>query len=262
MEINFRASSSAPLFLGSDGLTETQVARLKELSDRHFSFLQGDKKMKLTPNMERERDILLKKKDDFDNGIIDLPQGAKSYVRELVDQMVYGYKPEFSNKEMDKGNAVEEKAIELINLYFMTDYKKSNSILSYGPHVGHPDIDEDMMIIDNKSSRNKKTFPKLSEDISNSTYEWQLKMYCYMKSKMTGEDWRTGRLVYTLMSTPEELVPEWEGDDLHNVDHLDLKLRVTYVDYELTDSDIAHIERRTNSALKFAEEYYSKLINK
>jgi hypothetical protein len=83
-----------------------------------------------------------------------------------------------------------------------------------------------------------------------------------MKSKMTGEKWSKARLCYVLMSTPETLVPEWEDDDLHYVDDLDPALRITYIEFELTDADIAHIERREKAAVKYATEYYNKLITK
>jgi len=49
---------------------------------------------------------------------------------------------------------------------------------------------------------------------------------------------------------------------LHYVNDLDLNLRVTPIDYVLTDEDIAKIERREKAALKYATEYYNFLINK
>jgi hypothetical protein len=83
-----------------------------------------------------------------------------------------------------------------------------------------------------------------------------------MKSKMTKKKWRRARLCYVLMSTPEGLIPEWEGDDLHYVDDLDPNLRVTYIEFELTDADIKHIERREKAAIKYAKEYFNQIINK
>jgi hypothetical protein len=64
------------------------------------------------------------------------------------------------------------------------------------------------------------------------------------------------------MNTPEELIPEWEQDDLHYVDHLDPKHRITYVEYELTDDDIKKIESRVKMALEYANEYFNQLTNK
>lgn len=264
-KLSFRASGIAPLFLGTDGLTEAQATRLKELSDRHASFLSGENpKAKLTANMEAELDKLLSIKENIDKGIVELSAGARSYVESIVDQIVYNYKPSFGDRKTEKGNRVEDDAIGVINQYFMSDYKKSESFLIHGNVKGHPDIeDEDeLMISDLKCSWSKDTFPKLPRHISNSTYEWQLKTYLYLKSKMTGKPWRKAQLIYVLMSTPEDLVPDYEGDDLHYVDDLDLRLRITYVEYFLTEEEIAHMERRLSAALKYAEDYYNELMQK
>jgi len=159
---------------------------------------------------------------------------------------------------------MESYAIEFLSTQWFANFQKSESSLSYGAMVGHPDIEdeESRMIVDIKCSWSKKTFPKLPMFIDNSTYEWQGKLYLYMKSKMTGQDWRTFGLAYVLMNTPEELVPEWEQDDLHYVEHLDPKYRITYVEYELTDADINKIESRLKLALKYADEYFNQLTNK
>lgn len=261
-KLKFHASSSAPLFSGEDELTANQISRIAELqSEKEKGVNANGNKVKWTDNKAAELADLLKRKEDFDKGIVELPKGAKSYVEEIVNQIVYGYKPSFSqkgNRPVEKGSTVEDEAIELINAYFMKDYVKSTTSLRKGHFVGHPDIedDEEEMILDNKSSWTKETFPKLPEHISSSTYEWQGKQYCYMKG------WRKFRLVYTLMTTPENLIPENEADDLHYADDLNIGLRVTYVDFELTDKDIAHMERRHDAAVKYASEYYSKLMEK
>lgn len=268
-QIKFRASGAAPLFAGDDGLSESKKVRMKELQDRHQSFLieedpKQKKKLELTDNMKKELAELERIHNEFLDGIVELSTGGKTYVESLVNEIVYKYKKTFGSKETEKGITVEEEAIEFINLFFMMELLKSDSSLSHGFFKGHPDLEDEVnkIITDIKCSWNKDTFPKLPEHISNSTYEWQLKLYCYMKSKMTGDQWRKARLCYVLMSTPEGLVPEWEGDDLHYVDDLDPALRITYIEFELTDADIAHIERREKAAVKYAKEYYNKLINK
>lgn len=261
-KLKFHASAAAPLFSGTDGLTDTQIKRIAELQfEKDNGVNANGNKVKWTDNKDAELKDLLKRKANFDDGIVELPKGAKTYVENVVNQIVYGYRPAFAqkgNRQVEKGQQVEDDAIELIGTYFMKEYKKSESSLSKGHFVGHPDIEdeEDEMILDNKSSWTKETFPTLPEQIDSSTYEWQGKLYCYMKG------WRSFRLVYTLMTTPEGLIPENENDDLHYADDLNIGLRVTYVDYELTDEDIAHIERRHNAAVEYALKYYSKLMEK
>lgn len=270
-DIKFRASAAAPLFLGEDGLTDSQAKRLKELSDRHASFLVEEdpklkKKFELTDNMKAELDSLLKINENLENELIELPKGAKTYIEGLVDEHVYEYKDNIDNKYVRKGLIVEDSeeedihksAIKISRLVCFANYRKSSSYLQKGSFHGHPDIEDsdEETIVDIKSSWNKKTFPKRPEDGHNSQYEWQGKLYCYMKG------WRKFKLCYVLMTTPEDLVPDYEDGSLHYVNNLDLNLRVTCLDYVLTDDDIAKIERRERAALKYANEYYEFLINK
>jgi hypothetical protein len=248
----FRASACAPLFTGEDGLTDKQQEELLSLLDKDKRTAIQEQKM---------LDLIAKRDADPE-----LPKGAKTYIESLVDQHVYKYEDYIDNKYVRKGIAVEDSedeninksAIKIANSLFFSEYCKSSSYLKKGKFHGHPDIeDEDEeMIIDIKSSWNKKTFPKRPEDGENSQYEWQGKLYCYMKG------WKKFRLCYVLMSTPEELVPDNEHGSLHYADDLSLNLRVTCVDYELTDKDIEKIERREKAAVKYAKEYYKFLINK
>lgn len=250
--LKFRASACAPLFTGEDGLTDKQEEKLAQLLAKE----------KRTALQEQEVLDLIAKRDAEP----ELPKGAKTYIEGLVDQYVYKYEDSIDNKYVRKGLAVEDSddeninksAIKIASRVIFAEYSKSVSYLKKGHFHGHPDIedDEEKMIVDIKSSWSKKTFPKRPEDGHDSTYEWQGKLYCYMKG------WSKFRLCYVLMSTPEELVPENENDSLHYCDDLPLNLRVTYLDYELTDKDIEKIERREQAAVKYAKEYYNFLINK
>ena len=140
--------------------------------------------------------------------------------------------------------------------------------LEYGISKGHPDVvdERDMLVLDVKSSWNKKTFTKTIEKatkkVKESGYDWQVKHYLYMLRKMTGKDWRNGVIAFVLCSTPEELVPEWEGDQLHYVDHLPDNMLVTKVSFTLTDEEIEFMEARLESAEKYANEYIKYLKNK
>lgn len=250
--LKFRASACAPLFTGEDGLTEKQEEKLSQLLAKE----------KRTALQEQEMLDLIAKRDAEP----ELPKGAKTYIEGLVDQYVYKYEDSIDNKYVRKGLAVEDSedddinksAIKIASRVIFADYSKSVSYLQKGHFHGHPDIeDEDEQeIVDIKSSWNKKTFPKRPEDGHDSTYEWQGKLYCYMKG------WRKFKLCYVLMTTPEELVPDNESDSLHYCNDLPLNLRVTYLDYELTDNDIEKIERREQAAIKYAQEYCNFLINK
>ena len=248
----FRASAAAPLFTGEDGITQKQQEELDYLLSRPNP----------TDNQRQKIHDILEKK----NAEPELPQGAKTFIEEIVEKSIYGYNTSFSgNKSTDKGNAVEDDSIELYNAIFITDHKKVIMELSFGPYVGHPDIVSyhDYKVIDIKSPWDKKTFPKFEEDGRNTTYEWQVKLYLYMILKSTKIDnWRNGEIAYMLVNTPENLLNDWDDETLHYMDDLSFELRHTIVPVVLTDADIEKIERRGDMATKYANFYHDKLMNK
>lgn len=247
--MQFRSSSCAALFTGTDGLTAAQDRTLTELLS----------KIKLTDKQAETRDELIRKRD----ADIELPEGAKTYIKELVDREVYKYQVSFSSRETDKGTQVEDASIEVYNRLFFTDYKK---LVEGDEHfevtdeysTGHPDIvsTSEKKVIDIKSSFTKKSFPKFAEDGKNSTYEWQVKDY------LRKLGWTKGEIAYVLVNTPEELVGDWDEQSLHYADDIDDRLRVTIIPIELTDEDVKFMEGRYKAAYKFAEEYKLKLTNK
>lgn len=247
--MQFRSSSCAALFTGTDGLTAVQDRTLTELLS----------KIKLTEKQAETRDELIRKRD----ADIELPEGAKTYIKELVDREVYKYQVSFSSRETDKGTQVEDESIEVYNRLFFTDYKKLVEGDEYFEVTdeyssGHPDIvsKSEKKVIDIKSSFTKKSFPKFAEDGKNSTYEWQVKDY------LRKLGWTKGEIAYVLVNTPEELVGDWDEQSLHYADDIDDRLRVTVIPIELTDEDIKFMEGRYSAAYKFAEEYKLKLTNK
>ena len=247
--MKFRSSSCAALFTGTDGLTVAQDRTLTELLS----------KIKLTEKQAETRDELIRKRD----ADVELPQGAKTLIEELVNEEVYKYKVSFSTKETEKGTTVEDESIEVYNRLFFTDYKK---LVEGDEHFevtdeyssGHPDIvsTSENKVIDIKSSFTKKSFPKFAEDGKNSTYEWQVKDY------LRKLGWRSGEIAYVLADTPEGLLNDWDEPSLHYMGDIDDRLRVTVIPIELTDEDIKFMEGRYRAAYKYAEEYKLKLTNK
>jgi len=258
--IRVRSSGCSPLFAGrKGGLTDKQREKLDGLK----------MKIKLTDKQAEERDELERKSVVSD----ELSDGAKSYIEEMVDEMVYGYKTSVSTKEMTKGTNVEEESIDVYNRLFFRSYYKiaefdNHYELRHGISVGHPDIvDEDTLkVIDIKSPWSKKTMPKTvkkaEKKVKESGYDWQVKHYLYMLRKMTGLDWREGEVAFVLSNTPEELIPDNESDSLHYMDDLADELRVTIVRVEMTDDDIVWMESQLERADSYAKMYFNYLNNK
>lgn len=262
--IKVRSSGCSPLFTGrKGGLTDKQREKLNGLK----------MKIKLTEKQAEERDELEKKAEMSD----ELSEGAKSYIEEMVDEMVYGYKTTISSREMTKGTDVEHESIDVYNRLFFRSYHKLAEFddyyeLKHGKNnlisVGHPDIvDADTMkVIDIKSPWSKKTMPKTvkkaEKKVKEAGYDWQVKHYLYMLTKMTGKKWTDGEVAFVLSNTPEELIPDNEADSLHYMDNLADELRVTIVKVELTDDDISWMDSQLMKAESYAKMYFNYLNNK
>ena len=269
----YRASGCAPLFTGTDGLTEVQEKRLNELNERHKEFEEtGDKKKKLSDIMINERANLIVKQSNFLAGIVELGEGAKTFVRKIVRKEFYNYKRESfkGNATTEKGTVVEQDSIDFLNIVLLKGWRKATESdwfgeLAYNYMTGHPDIvDEDEKeVIDIKSPWSKATFPDFPSDSECELYNWQIRAYLYMLNGMTQtSDWKKGRVIHVLVDTPEELIYDDEPDDLHDMSDVPDHLRYTIVEVELTDAHIAHMNRRIEAANKYADEYRQLLLNK
>jgi hypothetical protein len=274
--MRFRASGIAPLFLGRDGLTDVQERDLEALVIRFRSWRdETDEKLKakfkLTDIMMAKLEDLKEAKQQFISGNIELSKGAQTFIKDVVRQGIMKFSAPFGgNKYTEKGNQCEDMAIELYNSIFFKDYKKLVEgdefyELSYGLVGGHPDIVDvyNKKVIDIKVPWSKDTFPDFEEDGESDLYKWQIRTYLYMLRKMTGDNtWSNGEIAYMLIDTPEALVPENDGDDLHMMSDLPNNLRSTIVTVTLTDEHVEHMDRRVAAAIKFADKYKQRLLNK
>jgi hypothetical protein len=145
-----------------------------------------------------------------------LSQTAKTYIPELVLQEKYGIRKEFSSRYTDKGNAVEDLSISLVNdvldvkfIYKNEDYFENDYI------KGTPDVNTEDVLLDVKSSWDATTFPFFDTDIPNKDYFYQLQGYMWLTGK------QQSMLCYCLVDTPIEMVEDeirrahWK---LHKID--------------------------------------------
>lgn len=246
--LKLRASSSYPLFIGETGLTDKQQVTLDSLLA----------KIKLTDKQALTRDELIVKRD----APYELSAGAKTLVEKAVEQYVWGYSQSFSSKETTKGNMVEDESILLYNRLNFTNYRKLNEIddfyaLSWSCLSGHPDIVDidNKKVIDIKSPWSKDTFPKTVEKGKSSQYEWQVKLYLYMLTKLTDSHWQHGEIAYMLVNTPEDLLTDLDDDELHYMENLPDMLRQTIIPIELTYGDIRKIDERLKVAIEYSKIY-------
>jgi hypothetical protein len=151
-----------------------------------------------------------------------LSVGAKTHIRELVAQEIYGVDFEVSAKEMEKGILLEPEAIALLNrvrglnLTKNTERRKNEwitgecDLFNAPARRGH----------DLKVPWSVKSFPIALADCEDKLYEWQMRGYMWL---WDAGEWEVN---YTLLSTPEELY-RYEPASMHFVDHIPEHLRLT-----------------------------------
>lgn len=154
-----------------------------------------------------------------------LSQGAKTYLKMLAKEHVYGFKDRNESKYTQKGIDVEEESIALFNLLYDTDFEKHHGRIETELLSGECDILAEDCVIDIKSSWSLSTFPATPEDAHNHDYEWQGRAYMHLYDRPQFI------LAYCMVSTPDELC-KYEQPDMHMVGHIPIHMRVTTISYE------------------------------
>lgn len=203
---------------------------------------------------------------------------AKKHVQKLFRELVRGtIDLSVDTKQMQKGNAVEDSAINRIaKVNGWGSFLNANKLnISVSDHIGigHPDAIKTSSRIgfDAKSSFTDATFPLFQDELKETNYIWQAKRL----AMMAGFD--SWYVCYSLENTPEHLIVKdawklWrdgmnEGElndsfldevrQMHNFDHLSDWERVKTFEVKLTNDDTELIKKRA----EMARNYFDELIN-
>lgn len=181
-----------------------------------------------------------------------LSVGAKTYIRQLAAQEIFGVDFEVSSKQMEKGIEVEGDSIALLNRVrklslVKNAVRKENDFISgecdlfdAGIRRGH----------DVKSSWSIATFPIAVIDCEDKLYEWQMRGYMAL---WDADEWEVN---YCLVDTPERLIG-YEPLQMHIVSHIPEHMRVT----SWTVKRDAAKEAAIFEKVKQAREYYMQVIH-
>jgi hypothetical protein len=197
---------------------------------------------------------------------------TKTYIKELVLEHKYGIKKEINSRYLDKGNQVEDMAIELAEQALDLGFVFKNELYFENDHLtGTPDIITDTLIVDVKSSWNGTTFPMFEDELPNKDYYWQLQGYMDLTGK------HNAIVSYCLVDTPEDIVLDeirrvaWAKKELepseeteqdvrsqHEFSHIPKDKRVKAFLVEKDEHAIWQIKERVEQC----REYYTELWNK
>lgn len=183
-----------------------------------------------------------------------LSVGAKTHIREVLAQDIFGVQFEISERKLEKGIEVEPESLALLNrvrglkLVRNAERRKNEwitgeaDIFDAAPRIGH----------DLKSAWSVATMPICVEDIAGSQralYEWQMRGYMML---WDAEEWHVD---YCLVDTPERLIG-YEPLTMHVVSHIPEHLRVTsWVIKRDRAAELAIIKK-----VKHARAYYAQAL--
>lgn len=179
-----------------------------------------------------------------------LSVGAKTYIKKLAKEFVYGFEESISSKYTDKGIQVENESIALYNRVFLTEHAKNTERKTNDWITGECDIFTGSKVIDIKSSWSLATFPCFKEDATDKQYEYQLRAYMMLW------DCNEAELAYCMVSTPDDLI-KYEQIDMHLVDGIDEALRVTVNKFE-RDLELEELIKTKCTA---AQIYFNQLCD-
>jgi hypothetical protein len=154
-----------------------------------------------------------------------LSVGAKTHIRELAAQDIFGVDFEVSDKKMEKGIVVEPESTALLNRVRGLNLTKNAERKRNDWITGEADLFDAERRVghDLKSAWSVATFPICPEDIAGSQrsmYEWQMVGYCWL---WDADEWEIN---YCLVDTPENLIG-FEPLPLHVVGHIPEHHRLT-----------------------------------
>lgn len=180
-----------------------------------------------------------------------LSVGAKTHVRELAAQEIFGVDFEVSSKQMEKGLQCEEDSIALLNSVRGLALTKNAERRNNGLITGECDLFDGARRRghDLKTSWSIATFPISLTDCEDKLYEWQMRGYMAL---WDADEWEVN---YCLVSTPEHLIG-YEPQTLHFVDHIPAHLRVTTWQIARDAAKEAAIAEKVRQA----REYYAEVI--
>lgn len=151
-----------------------------------------------------------------------LSVGAKTYIRELAQQEIYGVEFEASSREMEKGIRLEPDAIALLNSVRGLSLVKNTERRTNGLITGECDLFDaaHRRGHDLKTAWSLKTFRAFQADCEDKLYEWQCRGYMAL---WDADEWEVN---WAMLDTPDDLIG-YEPLQLHVVSHIPEHLRLT-----------------------------------
>ena len=183
---------------------------------------------------------------------------AKSAIRDIVKEDLYGFRSFTGNQYTQKGNLLEDLAIEMSGKMRFRNYQKHVGRVQNELITGECDVLdlERKLIIDTKVTWDIGTHPffadEAMEKVKKAGYDVQMQAYMWLY------DCEVANIDFWLFPCPPELLNGWDDIDqlVHLVEKIDIRERKTTVIIERDEAIIQKIKDK----IPHCQEYYAKLF--
>ncbi|ENU39265.1 hypothetical protein [Acinetobacter johnsonii] len=183
---------------------------------------------------------------------------AKSAIRDIVKEDLYGFRSFTGNQYTQKGNLLEDLAIEMSGKMRLRNYQKHVGRVENELITGECDVLDlkNKLIIDTKCTWDIGTHPffadEAMEKVKKAGYDVQMQAYMWLY------DCDVANIDFWLFPCPPELLNGWDDIDqlVHLVEKIDIRERKTTVVIERDEAIIQKIKDK----VPHCQEYYAKLF--
>ena len=183
---------------------------------------------------------------------------AKSAIRDIVKEDLYGFRSFTGNQYTQKGNLLEDLAIEMSGKMRLRNYQKHVGRVENELITGECDVLDlkNKLIIDTKCTWDIGTHPFFADEamerVKKAGYDVQMQAYMWLY----GCD--VANIDFWLFPCPPELLNGWDDIDqlVHLVEKIDIRERKTTVVIERDEAIIQKIKDK----VPHCQEYYAKLF--
>ncbi|ENU57372.1 hypothetical protein L291_1865 [Acinetobacter guillouiae MSP4-18] len=182
---------------------------------------------------------------------------AKSAIRDIVKEDLYGFRSFTGNQYTQKGNLLEDLAIQMSGKMRLRNYQKHVGRVQNELITGECDVLDlkNKLIIDTKCTWDIGTHPFFADEamgkVKKAGYDVQMQAYMWLY------DCDVANIDFWLFPCPPELLNGWDDIDqlVHLVEKIDIRERKTTVVIERDESIIQKIKDK----IPLCQAYYEKL---
>lgn len=189
----------------------------------------------------------------------EMGETAKIYIKEWYITELTGKQKDIKSKYLDRGNAMEEKAIDRVAKYYNCDLEKNEIQLENDFFTGTFDTKTIDRVIDTKVPFDAFTFP-FFDNVIDKDYYAQLQIYMHLTGLKKAslcyclENGSQEQIEKLLWHIEDPDIKDWEEAERQlSYDHLPDNLRIKVFEFDYDETFIENAKQRVIEAREYLE---------